>query len=94
MHMTSLPLVSILALLVASGVHAQDKPLEGITLNVASQNDQFAGPLRQISQRFKDETGATVSVDVLSYPELLTKVTADFVGNTLASDFTATFTTN
>jgi multiple sugar transport system substrate-binding protein len=86
MQARPLGLVSLLALLTATGAFAQDKPLAGISLNVASQNDQFAGPLSQISARFQEETGATVTVDVLSYPELLSKITADFVGNTAGYD--------
>lgn len=61
---------------------AQDRPYEGITLNLASQNDQFATTLATLAPMFEDETGITVNVDILSYPELLTKITADFIGDT------------
>src|SRR5438067_12156566 len=36
--------------------------------------------------KFKDETGVTVKVDILSYPDLLTKVTSDFIGHTKGYD--------
>jgi multiple sugar transport system substrate-binding protein len=65
---------------------AQDKPFAGIRLTVASQNDQFASPMARLAERFTAQTGAEVTVDILSYPELLTKVTADFVGNTQGYD--------
>lgn len=73
--------------LVATGVlgasaGAQDRPFEGMTLNVASQNDQFAATLATLAPMFEELTGITVIVDILSYPELLTKITADFIGDT------------
>ena len=80
----------VLALLLAAclpfGAQAQERPLAGVRLNVASQNDQFSGPLVRLAPRFEEETGIAVTVEVLSYPELLTKVTADFVGNTQGYD--------
>jgi multiple sugar transport system substrate-binding protein len=59
---------------------------DGVTLTIASQNDQFARVLAELAPQFAKETGATVSVDILSYPELLTKVTADFIGDTKGYD--------
>jgi multiple sugar transport system substrate-binding protein len=66
--------------------NAADKPYDGITLTLASQNDQFATVLADMAPKFKEATGVTVKVDILSYPELLTKVTADFVGHTKGYD--------
>lgn len=59
---------------------------DGVTLTIASQNDQFARVLAELAPQFAKETGATVSVDILSYPELLTKITADFIGDTKGYD--------
>lgn len=61
---------------------AEMPSLEGVTLNVASQNDQFAVVMAEIAPEFEKLTGADVNVEILSYPELLTKITADFIGNT------------
>ena len=66
--------------------HAADKPYDGVTLNLASQNDQFAAVMADLVPKFKDETGVTVKVDILSYPDLLTKVTSDFIGHTKGYD--------
>jgi multiple sugar transport system substrate-binding protein len=66
--------------------HAADKPYDGVTLNLASQNDQFAAVMADLVPNFKDETGVTVKVDILSYPDLLTKVTSDFIGHTKGYD--------
>lgn len=71
---------------VAPPALAQDKPFAGVTLTVAAQNDQFASPMARLAERFTALSGAAVTVDILSYPELLTKVTADFVGNTQGYD--------
>ena len=61
---------------------AADKPLAGITLNLASQNDQFAPVIAKLAPKFEEETGATVKVDILDYGSLLTKTQADFIGHT------------
>src|ERR1700743_3312197 len=66
--------------------NAADKPYDGMTLSLASQNDQFATVMADLAPKFKEATGITVKVDILSYPELLTKVTADFVGHTKGYD--------
>ncbi len=65
---------------------AADKPFEGVTLTIASQNDQFAPVLAALAPKFTDKTGATVKVDILDYGSLLTKTTADFVGHTAGYD--------
>src|SRR5476649_1003305 len=65
---------------------AADKLYDGVTLTLASQNDQFATVLADMSAKFKEATGVTVKVDILSYPELYTKTTADFVGHTKGYD--------
>ena len=59
---------------------------DGVTLNLASQNDQFAAVLAAAAPEFQKLTGAKVNVDILSYPELLTKITADYVGHTKGYD--------
>ncbi len=59
---------------------------DGVSLTIASQNDQFARVLAELAPQFAAETGASVSVDILSYPELLSKITADFIGDTKGYD--------
>src|SRR4051812_4554445 len=66
--------------------NAAEKPYDGVTLNLASQNDQFAAVMADLAPKFKDETGITVKVDILSYPDLLTKVTSDYIGHTKGYD--------
>ncbi len=72
--------------LTAGMAQAADKPLAGITLNLASMNDQFSAVLAQIAPEFKEATGAELKVDIMDYGSLLTKTTADFVGHTAGYD--------
>ncbi|TNB47482.1 sugar ABC transporter substrate-binding protein [Martelella lutilitoris] len=76
----------LLACLMGSTALAQDKPFSGITLTIASQNDQFAPVIAELAPKFEEETGATVKVDILDYGSLLTKTTADYIGDTEGYD--------
>jgi multiple sugar transport system substrate-binding protein len=71
-------------------VQAQTKPFDGVTLNLASMNDQFAAVLADLTPQFKESTGITVKVDILNYGDLLTKMTTDFVGHTKSYDLYTT----
>jgi multiple sugar transport system substrate-binding protein len=90
MKLTSIHLLtlSFSALVAVGSIRAAGaaQSYEGVTLNLASQNDQFAAVLASMAPKFKELTGATVKVDILSYPELLTKITADYVGHTKGYD--------
>jgi multiple sugar transport system substrate-binding protein len=79
-------IVTALALAAIAPARAAEKPYDGMTLTLASQNDQFGTVMADLAPKFKDETGITVKVDIMSYPELLTKTTADFVGHTKGYD--------
>ena len=85
-HATIGAILSALALAVVGPAGAAEKPYDGITLTLASQNDQFGTVMADLAPKFKDATGITVKVDIMSYPELLTKTTADFVGHTKGYD--------
>ena len=65
---------------------AEAAPYDGVTLHLASMNDQFSGPLVKLAPEAKKALGIDLQVDILSYPELLTKITADFVGHTKGYD--------
>src|ERR1700709_77677 len=75
-----------LALAASPDLARAETRYEGVTLNIASQNDQFAAVLAAEAPKFEALTGAKVHVDILSYPELLTKITADYVGHTKGYD--------
>ena len=80
------PIAAAISLAGLGPVAAADKPYQGVTLTLASQNDQFATAMADLAPKFEEATGIKVKVDILSYPELLTKVTADFVGHTKGYD--------
>jgi multiple sugar transport system substrate-binding protein len=84
-HLVALALGASL-LVGPSGAIAAEARYNGVTLNLASQNDQFAAVLAAMAPKFEEATGAKVNVDILSYPELLTKITADYVGHTRGYD--------
>lgn len=76
-------------LVFAGAAQAQER-FDGVTLSLASQNDQFAVILAAMAPDFEKATGAKVNVEILSYPELLTKITADYVGHTKGYDIATT----
>ena len=78
--------VAALGMVPLAPAAAAEKPYDGVTLNLASQNDQFATVMADLVPKFKAETGIDVKVDILSYPDLLTKITTDFIGHTKGYD--------
>ena len=81
-NMKKLATACVMAIVAAGVANAADKPLEGVTLNLASMNDQFAAVLVDMAPQFKEATGAEIKVDIMDYGSLLTKTTADFVAHT------------
>jgi multiple sugar transport system substrate-binding protein len=77
-----LAIVGLVSIAFSNSALSADKKFEGVTLTLASQNDQFAAVLAALGAKFTEETGATLKVDILDYGSLLTKTTADFVGGT------------
>jgi len=75
-----------LVTLMTSAAFAYAKPLDGVTLTLASQNDPFGAVLTKLAAEFKQDTGADLKVEVMDYGTLLTKTTADLVGNTKGYD--------
>ncbi len=70
----------ITGVLLASSSSFAQQPYAGTKIVVASMNDPFATALVKLAPKFTEQTGIDVKVDILSYPELLSKLTADFVG--------------
>ncbi len=85
-RVATLSFAAVMGASLLAGAALADKPYEGVTLNLASQNDQFAAVLAAVAPEFEALTGAKVNVDIMSYPELLTKITADYVGHTKGYD--------
>jgi multiple sugar transport system substrate-binding protein len=58
------------------------QPAPSMTLTMACMNDPYATVLARLAPRYQERTGVRVNVDILSYRELLSRITADFVGRT------------
>ena len=50
----------------SAGPSVAETRYDGVTLNLASQNDQFAAVLAGVAPKFEELTGAKVNVDILS----------------------------
>ncbi len=85
LHVTTILGAGLIALM-STTAFAQDKPLAGVTLTLASQNDQFGAVLAKMAPMFKEATGADLKVEIMDYGTLLTKTTADFIGDTKGYD--------
>jgi multiple sugar transport system substrate-binding protein len=69
-------------LMLAAPRLAQAQPAPTMTLTMACMNDPFAPVLARLAPQYQARSGVRVNVDILSYPELLSRITADFVGRT------------
>jgi multiple sugar transport system substrate-binding protein len=79
-------LAAAVVALMATASYANAKPLDGVTLTIASMNDGFSNVLVKLAPAFKAETGADLKVEIMDYGTLLTKTTADFIGDTKGYD--------
>lgn len=86
MPKTAYRLAAAAMALMATTAYTQAKSLDGVTLTIASMNDGFSKVLTELAPAFKEETGADLKVEIMDYGTLLTKTTADFVGDTKGYD--------
>ncbi|MBE1508100.1 multiple sugar transport system substrate-binding protein [Rhizobium viscosum] len=86
MPKTAYRLAAAVMALMATTAYTQAKSLDGVTLTIASMNDGFSKVLTELAPAFKEETGADIKVEIMDYGTLLTKTTADFVGDTKGYD--------
>lgn len=73
----ALLVASIMTSAIWSSARAAD-----VTLNIASMNDPFAAAMAKLAPTVEAKTGIAIKVDIMNYGELMTKTSADFVGNT------------
>lgn len=57
-----------------------------VTLNIASMNDPFGAAMTKLAPKVEAATGIAIKVDIMSYGELMTKTSADFIGDTGSYD--------
>jgi multiple sugar transport system substrate-binding protein len=72
--------------LLSGAAGAADRPFAGMTLTLASSGDPFGAVLVDLAPSFTAATGITVKVQLMGYPELLTRASADFIGHTRGFD--------
>ncbi len=66
---------------------AQDKPFEGITVNVMTfTGPQIAEPLQRRAPEFKELTGATINVITVPFSDLYTRLLTDWASGTNSID--------
>jgi len=76
-----------LALLTAGAASAQDKPYEGVTLNVMTfTGPQIAEPLQRRGAEFSEATGAQLNVVTVPFSDLYQKVLTDWITGTDSID--------
>ena len=71
----------------AGAAVAQDKPFEGVTVNVVTfTGPQIAEPLQRRAPDFNEMTGATVNVTTVPFSDLYTKLLTDWATGTNSID--------
>jgi len=72
--LTAIILAAILALCLVGGALAQDKPYEGVTLNVLGNSSSPSTHMQENLAKFTEETGIKVNYEQLSNDQLNTKI--------------------
>ncbi len=80
--------VAAVAMMAASGLAtAQDKPFEGVTINVMTfTGPQIAEPLQRRAPDFQELTGAQVNVSTVPFSDLYTRLLTDWATGTNSID--------
>ncbi|ROR11429.1 extracellular solute-binding protein [Erwinia sp. JUb26] len=78
-------MTSRLAMLMLLGISQASSAAE-VSITLASMNDPFSVALSKVAAQAPEAIGVKLNVDIMSYGELMTKTTTDFVGNTGSYD--------
>ena len=79
--------ISAICALAGSSAVAQDKPFEGVTVNVMTfTGPQIAEPLQRRAPDFEALTGAKVNVTIVPFSDLYTKLLTDWSSGTNSID--------
>jgi multiple sugar transport system substrate-binding protein len=77
---------SALGLVAADPLLAQDKPFEGVTVNVITQTGAIQEPLQRRAPEFEAETGAKINVIAVPFSDLYQKILTDWASGTNSVD--------
>ncbi len=75
-----------LAVLTAGPSVAQDKPFEGVTVNVITQTGAIQEPLQRRAPEFEAKTGAKINVIAVPFSDLYQKILTDWASGTNSVD--------
>ena len=74
------------AAFVAGTAAAQDKPFDGVTVNVITQTGAIQEPLQRRAPEFEKLTGAKINVIAVPFSDLYQKVLTDWASGTNSVD--------
>src|SRR6476619_5708912 len=78
--------VSAICALAASTALAQDKPFEGVTVNLVTQTGAIQEPLQRRAPDFEKLTGAKINVIAVPFSDLYQKLLTDWSSGTNSVD--------
>ena len=78
--------ISALCVLAGSPAVAQDKPFQGVTVNVMTQTGAIQEPLQRRAPDFEAQTGAKINVIAVPFSDLYQKVLTDWASGTNSVD--------
>src|SRR4028119_1935501 len=78
--------VSALCALAGAPALAQDKPFQGVTVNVMTQTGAIQEPLQRRAPEFEQKTGAKINVIAVPFSDLYQKILTDWASGTNSVD--------
>src|SRR3954454_7049819 len=78
--------ISALGALLCAPVFGQDKPFEGVTVNVITQTGAIQEPLQRRAPEFEALTGAKINVIAVPFSDLYQKALTDWASGTNSVD--------
>ena len=73
-------------MVVCAPAFAQDKPFEGVTVNVMTQTGAIQEPLQRRAPEFEKLTGAKINIIAVPFSDLYQKVLTDWASGTNSVD--------
>jgi multiple sugar transport system substrate-binding protein len=77
---------SAVGLLFSANAFAQDKPFEGVTVNLITQTGAIQEPLQRRAPDFETKTGASINVIAVPFSDLYQKILTDWASGTNSVD--------
>src|SRR3954449_348569 len=78
--------ISAFGMVVCAPAFAQDKPFQGVTVNVITQTGAIQEPLQRRAPEFEKLTGAKINVIAVPFSDLYQKVLTDWASGTNSVD--------